>query len=190
MYPTTRPCAGCGGVFIPKVNNQKYCGITCRRAVYRTNGPESTDRQYALISGNWVTYFNRLCTRSFNRSGLTSAQMVDLLHKQGGKCALSGVELTCVLQKGVVSKTNASIDRISPLNDAFVIFYNQVPNYYTSVAYDAGNYKTIGSAFEFGGLQDGSSTKNELMEAILEFFGGLPTGLTLNPLQSDYPVRE
>ena len=114
MYPTTRPCAGCGGVFIPKVNNQKYCGITCRRAVYRTNGPESTDRQYALISGNWVKYFNRLCTRSFNRSGLTSAQMVDLLHKQGGKCALSGVELTCVLQKGVVSKTNASIDRIDP----------------------------------------------------------------------------
>ena len=114
MYPTARPCAGCGGVFIPKVNNQKYCGIKCRRAVYRTSGPESTDRQYALISGNWVKYFNRLCTRSFNRSGLTSAQMVDLLHKQGGKCALSGVELTCVLQKGVVSKTNASIDRIDP----------------------------------------------------------------------------
>lgn len=34
--------------------------------------------------------------------------------QQGGKCALSGVELTCILQKGVVSKTNASIDRIDP----------------------------------------------------------------------------
>jgi hypothetical protein len=37
-----------------------------------------------------------------------------LLETQNGKCALSGVELTCTLQKGVRSKTNASIDRIDP----------------------------------------------------------------------------
>ena len=30
------------------------------------------------------------------------------------KCALTGVELTCKLEKGVKCKTNASIDRIDP----------------------------------------------------------------------------
>jgi hypothetical protein len=32
--------------------------------------------------------------------------------KQGGKCALSGRDLTCTLEKGKKCKTNASIDRI------------------------------------------------------------------------------
>ena len=31
---------------------------------------------------------------------------------QNNRCALSGIELTCKLEKGVVYKTNASIDRI------------------------------------------------------------------------------
>lgn len=39
---------------------------------------------------------------------------MELLEKQHGKCALSGVELTCILSKGFVCKTNASIDRIDP----------------------------------------------------------------------------
>jgi hypothetical protein len=45
------------------------------------------------------------------------------------------------------------------------------------VAYDAGDYKTIGSNMEFGGLVDGSepSTKKELMEKILQFFGDIMT---------------
>ena len=32
--------------------------------------------------------------------------------EQNGKCALSGEELTCLLTKGSICKTNASIDRI------------------------------------------------------------------------------
>jgi hypothetical protein len=46
------------------------------------------------------------------------------------------------------------------------------------VAYDAGNYKTIGSNIEFGGLTDGTfpSTKEELLSRILEFFGDILTG--------------
>jgi hypothetical protein len=77
-------------------------------------GAESTERQYELISGNWDKYFNRLCSRSFNREGLTTQILKDLLNAQKGKCALTGVELTCTLQKGNISKTNASIDRIDP----------------------------------------------------------------------------
>ncbi len=75
------------------------------------------------------------------------------------------------------SGDNNSIDRIvidGP--NAFEIFRNQVPSYCTSIANEQDGYKTIGSSFEFGGLQDGQSSKTVLMEAILEFFGGIITG--------------
>jgi hypothetical protein len=72
---------------------------------------------------------------------------------------------------------NISIDRIIPANQAFVLFYNQVPLYYTSIANEGNGYKTIGSVFEFGGLVDASSTKAELMWKILDFFGGSFVGL-------------
>ncbi len=78
---------------------------------------------------------------------------------------------------------NASIDRIIPVDEAFVLFYNQVPLYYTSIANDAGNYKTIGSVFEFGGLQDGAATKAELMYKILEFFGDIVTNTKENHIK-------
>jgi hypothetical protein len=35
------------------------------------------------------------------------------LEKQDYKCALSGVQLTCILEKGIITQTNASIDRIN-----------------------------------------------------------------------------
>ena len=51
------------------------------------------------------------------------------------------------------------------------------------VAYDAGDYRTIGSNAEFGGLVDGTdpSTKDELLSQILEFFGDILTGTEENP---------
>ena len=46
------------------------------------------------------------------------------------------------------------------------------------VAYDEGEYKTIGSNLEFGGLSDNDypSTKKQLLTQILEFFGDIMTG--------------
>lgn len=38
--------------------------------------------------------------------------LLELLEEQSGKCALTGIELTCKLEKGHISKTNASIDRL------------------------------------------------------------------------------
>lgn len=106
----TRVCPTCKDTFVATNNNHRYCSRVCRP----TTPSGLTERQYERVSGNWVRYFNRLCTRSFKREGLTTDMMMWLLATQGGKCALSGVELTCTLQKGVVSKTNASIDRIDP----------------------------------------------------------------------------
>ena len=69
------------------------------------------------------------------------------------------------------SGDNNWIDHIEPVGSAFKIFNNQSPEYGTGVAYDEGSYKTIASSHEFGGLDDGTSTKEELMAAYLDFFG-------------------
>jgi hypothetical protein len=74
------------------------------------------------------------------------------------------------------SGDNSYIDRIAPLDNAFELFRNQVPSYCNAVALDEGTYKTVGVSFEFGGLDDGQNTKEELMILILEFFGGVLTG--------------
>jgi PKD repeat protein len=66
---------------------------------------------------------------------------------------------------------NNYIDHIESTGSAFTIFENQSPSYGTAVAYDAGTYKTIAASHEFGGLEDGTSTKAELMAKYLEFFG-------------------
>ena len=59
---------------------------------------------------------------------------------------------------------NNSINHIEAISPAFKIFQNQVPSYGTAVAYDAASYKTIGTVFEFGGLANGTNTREELME--------------------------
>ncbi len=69
------------------------------------------------------------------------------------------------------SGDNNWIDHIEASGNAFAIFKNQSPPYGTGVANDAGSYKTIGCSHEFGGLDDGTSTKEELMATYLEFFG-------------------
>ncbi len=76
------------------------------------------------------------------------------------------------------SGDNNWIDHIQPLETAFCIFDNLSPVYNTAVAYDGTSYKTIGSSFEFGGLDDGDYTKEELMMYYLDFFDidGLWTG--------------
>jgi len=111
---TVKQCVRCSGDFLALNNYQKYCCVVCKRKAYQTHGPETTERQYALISGNWSKYFNRLCTRSFKRGAITRDDCIALLETQGYKCALTGVELTCKLEKGVVCKTNASLDRKDP----------------------------------------------------------------------------
>lgn len=115
MYQKDRNCPVCNTIFTPTNGNQKFCGIPCKRKSYQAKGGvESTERQYQLISGNWEKYFGRLCLKSFRRNLLSKYDCMELLKAQNYKCALSGVEMTCILEKGNVCKTNASIDRIDP----------------------------------------------------------------------------
>lgn len=71
----------------------------------------------------------------------------------------------------IYSGDNSWIDRIEPQGEAFTIFQNQSPAYINAVAFDGGSYRTIGSSFEFGGLEDAESSKEYLMHKYLEFFG-------------------
>jgi hypothetical protein len=113
--PKSAFCLTCKAVFLQNHHSHKYCCKVCKRTVARNiGGAETTERQYVLISGNWEKYFARLCTRAFRRDLLSKHDCVALLEAQNYKCALTGVELTCILEKGMVCKTNASIDRIDP----------------------------------------------------------------------------
>lgn len=73
------------------------------------------------------------------------------------------------------SGDNSWMDHIEPISPAYNIFNNLSPQYCTGVAFDAGSYKTIGVAHEFGGLDDATypSTKEELMTVYLNFLGNV-----------------
>ncbi len=71
------------------------------------------------------------------------------------------------------SGDNSWIDRLAPIDTAMVAHVNDDPAYECGIAYDyqAGSYRTIGTSFEFGGLDDnGANTKTALMADYLNFF--------------------
>ena len=110
----TKLCAVCGTEYVLKSGAHKYCSLPCKRKYAREEGAESTKRQYELINGRWDKYVGRLLMRGDRRAALTKQDLLDLLEKQNYCCALTGVEMTCVLEKGTINKTNVSIDRIDP----------------------------------------------------------------------------
>ena len=77
------------------------------------------------------------------------------------------------------SGDNSWIDKITPTGSAFNIFKNQSPGYITAIANVGATYNTIGASHEFGGLDDGTFTKDDLMKEYLIFFGidGIWTGV-------------
>lgn len=106
-------CVICGKEVKRRTRTQRFCSTACRGKWKYYSGEVSTDSQYERISGNWVRYTSRLLY--FNgrkRDQLTREILMGQLKKQDFKCALSGVPLTCKLEKGVSCPTNASIDRI------------------------------------------------------------------------------
>lgn len=106
-----RNCLVCGTEFIARSGPHKFCSDACKGKWKYIIGATTNETQYKYISGNWGRYFNRLLNHA-RRGVLTKQDLMDLLEKQGGKCALSGLELTCQLEVGKRFNTNASIDRI------------------------------------------------------------------------------
>jgi 5-methylcytosine-specific restriction endonuclease McrA len=106
-------CVVCKKEVVPVIRTQRFCSAACRGKWKYVSGIASTDNQYERINGNWRRYVSRLLY--FNgrkRDKLTQEILLKQLDKQEYKCALSGVVLTCRLERGVTCPTNASVDRI------------------------------------------------------------------------------
>ncbi len=60
-----------------------------------------------------------------------------------------------------------------PESPAYSVFHGQGPDRVFMVAYDNGDYKTVGSNIDFEGLEDNNypSTKKRVLAGILDFFG-------------------
>ena len=105
-------CFSCGTSFTPKSGVHKYCSTRCKEKAIC--GIENTSKQYTRISGRWDKYFTRLCNQKHRKGVISREDCLAILERQQSKCALSGELLTCTLQKGVKTPTNASLDRINP----------------------------------------------------------------------------
>lgn len=106
-------CVVCGTSFTPKSGIHKFCSAQCKGKWPYITGQSSTENQYAEISGNWDRYLARLLYyNGRKRDKLTKEILLSQLQKQNYRCALTGVPLTCQLEKGTVVRTNASVDRI------------------------------------------------------------------------------
>ena len=97
-------CIVCGKGFVTHHPKYLCCSAQCGK-IHKIN------TRYKRESGNWRLYFRHLLSKK-KGSSLTVKELLTLLDKQNGKCALSGTKLTCKKVKGMNIKTNASIDRI------------------------------------------------------------------------------
>ncbi len=96
-------CIVCGKEFITHHPKYLCCSAQCGKI-------NKANKKYIRLSGNWNLYFKHLLSKK--KGDITAEQLVELLYKQNGKCALSGERLTCKKVRGIYIKTNASIDRI------------------------------------------------------------------------------
>ena len=103
MY--TRKCKVCRTKF--ETLHPKYlcCSTECTMV-------NKVNRRYERENGDWAAYFKHLLSKK-EKTDLTPRKLINLLKKQEYRCALTGMPLTCERTRGVTSKTNASIDRIS-----------------------------------------------------------------------------
>ncbi|OQX70681.1 MAG: hypothetical protein B6D62_03870 [Candidatus Cloacimonas sp. 4484_275] len=68
------------------------------------------------------------------------------------------------------SGENSWIDHLAPTDGAVAIFSHSAGSYDCGIAYDSGNYKTIGCSFEITGL-GGANSLDDAVEGIIDFFG-------------------
>lgn len=108
-------CAVCNIEFTPRSGVNKFCSAKCKGKWKYISGIASTENQYKEIPNNWRRYCSRLLYYGGRkRDKLTVDILLSLLERQNYICALSGVPLTCILEKGKKCQTNASVDRIIP----------------------------------------------------------------------------
>ncbi len=135
---------------------------------YLTNG---VGGNFLYLEGGdtWAYDSSTTLHGRFGISGLAdgSADLSTVNGAAGTGCDLSG-------QSWSYSGENNWIDRLGTTGSATVTLVNPSPSYNVGVFNDAGSYRTFGTSFEIAGLNDGSSTRADLVAAILNCFGGAP----------------
>ncbi|MEZ5147194.1 MAG: carboxypeptidase regulatory-like domain-containing protein [Bacteroidales bacterium] len=66
---------------------------------------------------------------------------------------------------------NNWIDHLEAIAPAINVMENSAVGYYTGVAYDAGDYKTVGASHEITGLDDGATGYSMGVASVMAFFG-------------------
>lgn len=108
-----KECPVCAATFTPRSGAHRFCCVQCKGKWKYITGQGSTTRQYEVISGNWDRYLARLLYYGGRKRDKLSKDVLKAqLVKQKYRCALTGVPLTCILEKGTSVQTNASVDRI------------------------------------------------------------------------------
>lgn len=98
-------CTVCKKKGVALTHNRRFCSSQCKNII-------KTQKRYEREDNDWYKYFRHLLSKKQNTT-LTTEQLIGKIAEQDYKCALSGVELTCVRKRGNIIQTNASIDRIN-----------------------------------------------------------------------------
>jgi hypothetical protein len=111
-------CRFCGNEFLSGRRKQAYCPERLRlcrmsaRGMYAEN--ITTEDQYKNMDGNLRSFLNKLRTAKHERKHLRLSDLVDLWGRQDGRCAITGIAMTCRAERGSFFPYNVSIDRIIP----------------------------------------------------------------------------
>jgi hypothetical protein len=109
-------CRSCGNEFLSGRRNQKYCPESLRLCRMQGLGMYAenitTEDQYKWLDGNLRGFLNKLRPSKDERKHLPLSVLVELWSKQNGRCAITGIEMTCRAERGSFFPYNVSIDRI------------------------------------------------------------------------------
>lgn len=111
-FTKVKPCIQCGKDFLIHGSAARYCSKACGQRYRYVNNMRTTEYQYGLVSGNWRKYYQRRVCEKGRLKTISVEDLLEIHEKQKGLCALTGVEMTCVLKRGERARTNASLDRI------------------------------------------------------------------------------
>ena len=127
--------------------NRNYYSNYCKHCESERN----KIRREKMVSDDIESFFKKLATacrtRAYQSKGkfncsITWEQLIELYEKQNHKCALSGIEMTTLRQKGRLPN-NASVDRIIPGEDYSIDNIRLVCNHVNMMKSDLSDEELI-----------------------------------------------
>src|ERR1700730_114213 len=111
-------CRHCGNEFTSGRRRQKYCPGNLRSCRINALGMYAenmaSEDQYEKLDGNLRGVLNKLRTSKGERKDLRLRDLIELWNRQEGRCAITGIQMTCRAERGSFFPYNVSMDRIIP----------------------------------------------------------------------------